>query len=180
MPRKCTQIADNGGVGRRIIADPFLIGVERGNIVGNRLIGHGFHLVALRGGPSRLGTVPRHCAPVNRSRTCRRGAAVRNHTFAHRSVAASRATIHLSIAIGSRAIRRNTAIRRSAAIRRHGTRGGLPVPRATLPRRSARATEPLSKAAITHHLAGRTIGEGCIRQKVVERSVHKVKQAVMV
>ena len=131
MPHKRAQIADNGGVGRRIIADPFLIGVERGNVVGNRLVGHRFRLATLRRRSSRLSTVPGRCSPVSRSRTCRRSAAVRNHTFAHQSIAASRAAIHLSIAIGSRAIRRNTAIRRSAAIRRHCTRRSLPVPRAT-------------------------------------------------
>ena len=180
MAHKRAQIADNGSVGRRIIADPFLIGIERGNVVRNRLVGHRFHLATLRRRSSRLSTVPGRCSPVSRSRTCRRSAAVRNHIFARRSIAASCAVIHLSIAIGSRAIRRNTAIRRSAAIRRHGTRRSLPVPRATLPRRNARTTESLSKAAITHHLAGRTVREGCIRQKVVERSVHKVKQAVMV
>ena len=180
MAHKRAQIADNGGVGRRIIADPFLIGVERGNVVGNRLVGHRFRLATLRGRSSRLGTAPGRGAPVSRSRTCRRSAAVRNHTFAHRSIAARCAVIRRRTATGSRAIRRNTAIRRSAPISRHGTRGSLPVPRATLPRRSARATEPLSEAAITHYPTGRAIGEGRIRQKVVERLVHKVKHVIMV
>ena len=146
MAHKRAQIADNSVVGRRIIADPFLIGVERGNVVGNRHVGHRFRLATLRRRSSRLGTVPGRCSPVSRSRTCRRSAAVRNHTFARRSIAASYAVIRRHTATGSRAIRRNTIIRRSAPISRHGTRGSLPVPRATRPRCSLPGNRSCTKS----------------------------------